>query len=444
MKDSEELEQLPEAAERLLQNWPDGSRSDADFERMARAVDARISRGRASSNPPPSIVEGWLFRPPLPLQAGEPRQSAEASDAANLGTRSPNTLSLKEIARAALEATSGNEGAGCAEPNAGPPKSVARPPLESVTRERDDRVSRVAVVALASAKRPPVASTSPRTVATDPGGGSKAERSPTVSAIAGDAQQKPGTKTLARLWMWSTLAAAAVALYVGNREETDAVVIASQDTMTEAAATADVPLPGTPAGKPASHAAATNSTGAADAEGATTVASSSSPAVRSQERAPGVEPIPAPRKLTDLPSAAAPSPQKVTARKVTTPSPTEASKPVRPSPGTPGTPGTEVPADEPRLVPAAHAAGVPQHPSIGAAQGAVGSVLGAARACVAGQFNASKAEVVFSSDGRVKRVAVTGPARGTPAETCITNAMRNARVQPFSDETFSVRTTVRP
>jgi hypothetical protein len=101
-------------------------------------------------------------------------------------------------------------------------------------------------------------------------------------------------------------------------------------------------------------------------------------------------------------------------------------------------------AEQPVLVPAAAGASQAQRPSIGAAQGAVGVVLPAARACLAGQTQPSRVDVIFASDGRVRSVAVGGPAQGTPAEACIANAMRTARVRPFGDDTFTVRTTVRP
>lgn len=100
---------------------------------------------------------------------------------------------------------------------------------------------------------------------------------------------------------------------------------------------------------------------------------------------------------------------------------------------------------EPALRPAARStSGLPPEPSVGAATGAIGVVLPGARACVAGQFEPSRANVVFGSDGRVIRVEVSGPAAGTPAEACIARVLKAARVGAFSSESFSVRTTVRP
>jgi hypothetical protein len=83
-------------------------------------------------------------------------------------------------------------------------------------------------------------------------------------------------------------------------------------------------------------------------------------------------------------------------------------------------------------------------PSAGAAQAAVGAVLGTARACVAGHPQPSSAELVFGSDGQVQSVSVGGPAAGTPAAACIESALKKARVQPFAASSFSLGVTVRP
>jgi hypothetical protein len=90
--------------------------------------------------------------------------------------------------------------------------------------------------------------------------------------------------------------------------------------------------------------------------------------------------------------------------------------------------------------------GLPEKPSVGAVQAAMASVLGGARACVAGHSAPSSAVLVFGGlDGRVQSVTVQGPAAGTPSESCIRTALKQARVQPFALDTFTVRTTpIRP
>jgi hypothetical protein len=88
--------------------------------------------------------------------------------------------------------------------------------------------------------------------------------------------------------------------------------------------------------------------------------------------------------------------------------------------------------------------GMSDRPSTGAAQAAVGAVLGAARSCIAGQPQASSATIVFGSSGEVTSVNVSGPAEGTPAAACIKAALGKARVQPFAASNFSLGVTVRP
>jgi hypothetical protein len=88
--------------------------------------------------------------------------------------------------------------------------------------------------------------------------------------------------------------------------------------------------------------------------------------------------------------------------------------------------------------------GSADRPSAGAAQAAVGAVLGAARSCIAGQARPSSATIVFGSSGEVSQVSVSGEAAGTPAAGCIESALKKARVQPFAAPTFSLAVTVRP
>jgi hypothetical protein len=105
---------------------------------------------------------------------------------------------------------------------------------------------------------------------------------------------------------------------------------------------------------------------------------------------------------------------------------------------------TEEDREAERLAPAARGDDLPLEPGKGAVQAAVGSVLGGARACVAGHDAPSRATVVFGSNGRVQSVTVSGPAAGTPAEDCIRSALSQARVQPFAKSTYAAGFPVRP
>jgi hypothetical protein len=88
--------------------------------------------------------------------------------------------------------------------------------------------------------------------------------------------------------------------------------------------------------------------------------------------------------------------------------------------------------------------GLPPQPSLGAVQAAVGSVMTGARSCLAGQDSGSKATVKFGATGRVISVVLSGPAAGTPAESCVRSALMGARVPPFSEPSFAASLTIRP
>jgi hypothetical protein len=83
-------------------------------------------------------------------------------------------------------------------------------------------------------------------------------------------------------------------------------------------------------------------------------------------------------------------------------------------------------------------------PAMGAVQGALGTVLPAARYCLGPDDPVSRATITFKSDGSVQSVAVTGDAAGQPAEGCIRSRLMSARVPPFTNPTFTWTVTVRP
>jgi hypothetical protein len=87
---------------------------------------------------------------------------------------------------------------------------------------------------------------------------------------------------------------------------------------------------------------------------------------------------------------------------------------------------------------------IPETPSQGAIQGAVGAVRETARACVAGQDEPSRAAITFSSSGAVSSISVSGGAEGTPSAACIRNAYKNINVGPFKRNSFSFTATIRP
>lgn len=101
---------------------------------------------------------------------------------------------------------------------------------------------------------------------------------------------------------------------------------------------------------------------------------------------------------------------------------------------------TEPSKDEPTAAPGS----MPMTPSQGQVQSALAQVRGAARGCVVEMEDASRATITFGSDGRVTSVSVGGAASGKPAASCIQAALRNARVPPFKNPSYTVGLTLRP
>jgi hypothetical protein len=139
-----------------------------------------------------------------------------------------------------------------------------------------------------------------------------------------------------------------------------------------------------------------------------------------------------------------------------------ASPPVAPAPAGGGEKNLEAlmrestgaPAESPPVQPAIAPAGaqspsesgdrsVPLRPSLGAINGAIGTAMPAARACLDVDAPVSRASITFNSDGSVGAVAISGWAAGKPAEECIKAALGKARVPPFAQPTYTVPATIR-
>lgn len=81
------------------------------------------------------------------------------------------------------------------------------------------------------------------------------------------------------------------------------------------------------------------------------------------------------------------------------------------------------------------------HPSPGAVVGAINAVLPAARACLSPDEPIRTGAIVFASTGTVSRVDLTG---SKSSDGCIRDALSRARIEPFADDSFTTRVTVRP
>lgn len=87
---------------------------------------------------------------------------------------------------------------------------------------------------------------------------------------------------------------------------------------------------------------------------------------------------------------------------------------------------------------------IPEQPSQGSVQAAVGTVMGGAKGCVAGADDVSRANVTFGSAGAVSSVSVTGWAAAHGKTACVQAALKGAKVGAFSKPSYTVGVTIRP
>jgi hypothetical protein len=80
-------------------------------------------------------------------------------------------------------------------------------------------------------------------------------------------------------------------------------------------------------------------------------------------------------------------------------------------------------------------------PSPGAVVGAINGVLPGARACLGEDDPVTVASITFKNDGAVSRVDISGDR---PTNGCVRTSLSKARIEPFADDTFVTRVTVRP
>jgi hypothetical protein len=111
--------------------------------------------------------------------------------------------------------------------------------------------------------------------------------------------------------------------------------------------------------------------------------------------------------------------------------------------GSPASSPPVQPATAQGAAPDQAAGSVPLRPSLGAINGAIGTAMPAARACLEADAPVSHASVTFSSDGSVSNVSISGWAAGKPAEACIRAALSKARVPPFAQPMYTVPATIR-
>lgn len=380
-------ESIAQALELREPNWD-------DFER-------RVTEGLASA---PSSDDA-LFAAPLPELEEERRARAEAEPR--------ETVSLADLARATVAKRAENDAANMMK------ESLA---LASQKRAQQER----------NAERKPVPVEKPPAVAAVPAVAAAAAKAAEAEPVKAPAA-RPTTFDSRGPWIGVTIAAvglaASFALYFAGQRRTETVIV-TQPAATSAPAAPVAPEPKlAEAPKPAAPEGGERAGGEAAATPSAEAVAALDPQLN-QPSAPGAAP------KAERPPAS-PGKPSAGAGKAATPERVVLDEERPAAPATP---------TKPELRPAElkPTEGISDRPSTGAAQAAVGAVLGAARACLAGQTSPSSATLVFGSDGEVDSVRVTGAAAGTPAASCVESALKKARVQPFAAPSFSLGVTVRP
>lgn len=376
---------LPSRAESLLADLPMPER---DWEAQARAIDEKLASVDLGSTD-----TALLEAPELGTEPGEPASA----------TPRPPSTSLADLARSVS------------------PKSK---------REESNALFKQSLSVAAAARAQLPAAT--RAHATN---APTLQAPPSNAAPRRDAPKSALVPFLAGAGV-AIAAAAVVALVMRTPAQTPAPVVVTPPAVAERVAAA----PTQPA---ENEAAVPEAPGAESAPrereiepSPSEMARTESEAERTAKRVPRAEP-PAPTTAAApaVPAARPPAPPKATS-----PKPERVVLDETEAPPAPTQPA------ESALRPASGASNtIPDQPSNGATQAALGSVLGAARACVAGMTGTSTASITFNSEGRVAKVSVSGPAAGTPAGACIQSALSRARVSPFTKPSFVVNgIAVRP
>lgn len=425
--------ELSEEAEELLTHWPLTDKSPEEWEDLALRIDARIKITDVGSTPDylleaPVLEEQDLLRRSHPRMKRPSEGSLVALAKATQETSTDrerealarSLLSLAVKARSETQNTTEHRdpGADLAKlVNGGPAMQflAARPPRH--VRHTEGASDAGSVEATPASSTASTGSTSTASIVS---------ATSAASAATAKSSRERGSMWFGIAFGLLGMAAAGVMYIASTRAPAPAAEAALAARPPAAPAKAEVPAPAAKAATPAGDLLNVEEVPLADAT-----------------------PVPAAALSKDALPKAGP------AKEVLTKDGVAAARPAARAPVAPAAaaPGAEEPArvspppsgpSEPNMVMADSQGTLPDHPSTGAVQAAVGTVMGAARACVAGQNDASRATLSFGSDGRVQSVAVTGPAQATSAEPCLRSALSGARVQPFARASYSVTLTVRP
>jgi hypothetical protein len=409
---------LPAAAEALLGAWPLNEPAEDEWERRAVAIDERARKAEPGSTEavwlaaplpadpdasgPRAAVAAVPAQPPAPASVPPPAPASVPPPAPSVRPRSLTDLAREVVAQERARDTS----------------DIALESLEVARAARRSAPSLSDALAAAPNARPATPSVPPA---------SQAQPLPPNVVPLPVAAQPPATSGRRGTGAFvgiTLLGAAAAGLIVWRSRVPPASVVPEQPAVTAATvaqASPETAKPSGPTGVPIEQLGAPQpGSVAAGPKPAAPLASAAPAKSAGETRSDGEKVV-----LEDD----APLGSEKVAAKADPPAPSPADDPDESD-------GKRKPAEMPT--------DLPQQPSTGAVQAAVGAVMGGARACIAGHDEASRATVTFGSDGSVKSVSVSGPAGGTPAAACIQGALRKARVAPFAKDSYSVGFSIRP
>ncbi len=459
----------------LLGRWPEPSRaSTSEAQAWDELADATVARARAAAAPAASAQEmqldSLLAAPTLEAEPGEPttagvsKMSESDDDKPRPSLRRP---SLKELAERVSKTPPPPSSL---PPGSLPPSSLAAPPPPSslsavaskppsappasmpgpasatpaslsalarasqpviTTRDSAPPASGAAGISPAAASSPPAAASSP------PSSASTASEPPPSAAPASNVVQlseaKPAPKSGGSSFraigvaIFGLGAAAAAAMFFMGKGTEQPPEAPKADVVETAEPKAEEPKPAEPEAVAKKDEAAGD--GTLDIANLDDAVAKVEPGAAEEALAP---PASAPPGWTPPPKptgTARVEPEGDLASAMKDAVGAETAKPVEATPATEPTP----------------AGALPDRPPVGSVTSAINGAMGAAKACVAGADDVSRATVTFNSSGSVQSVSVGGWAADKGgAASCIKAAFQSAKVSPFSKPTFTTGATIRP
>lgn len=424
-----------------LADWPAPERDDGHWSRWTAALEQRLDAAPAGD-----ADQDWLAAP-MPAQPGEPEGPGDLREV---------RMSEPDVKRRRQSLKSIAERVSSVPPHAGatstpPPADAPRPsfvsrPGEVRDRDSDSGVLDLAAIRKSAASIPDMQPEAPKQdsaegAASDQGSEAKPAAASTPAHSAG--KRSFVVPVAGAIVAVTAMAAALVFVARPAADAPSSEPAATQPALTAAPMVADEKAAEKTAKEAQQHVAAApenEAPAATAAEGASRSApgAAAPPAAAAAKKATSTAEPAGRGEAADSPKAESPPPAPAADKQ----RPRDLGSAIAGAVGageTTSDKGSSEPTG-PRVDPGS----IPEKPSQGAIQGALGSVMGAARSCVAGMDAPSRATIVFGSDGSVKSVSVGAPAAGTPAESCIRSALSRARVPPFKSSSFTFGVNVRP